>query len=46
MDALRDAKLELSASHRGNLLFRVLNAKEENEYQDLKKQLVGPSEFY
>lgn len=41
LDALRDAKLELSASHRGNLLFRVLNAKEENEYQDLKKQLVG-----
>lgn len=41
LDALRDAKTELSASHRGNLLFRVLNAKEENEYQDLKKQLVG-----
>lgn len=41
LDALRDAKLELSASHKGNLLFRILNAKEENEYQDLKKQLVG-----
>ncbi len=41
LDALRDAKTELSASHRGNLLFRVLNAKEENEYQDLKKQLIG-----
>jgi putative ATP-dependent endonuclease of OLD family len=41
LDALRDAKTELSASHRGNLLFRVLNAKEENEYQDLKKQLLG-----
>ncbi|MCG9970513.1 ATP-dependent nuclease [Christiangramia crocea] len=41
LDALRDAKTELSANNRGNLLFRVLNAKEENEYQDLKKQLVG-----
>lgn len=41
LDALRDAKTELSASHRGNLLFRVLNSKEENEYQDLKKQLIG-----
>lgn len=41
LDALRDAKSELSASHRGNLLFRVLNAKDENEYQDLKKQLIG-----
>ena len=41
LDALRDAKLELTASHSNRLLFRVLNSKEENEYQDLKKQLVG-----
>jgi len=41
LDALRDAKSELSANHNSKLLFRVLNAKEDNEYQDLKKQLVG-----
>lgn len=41
LDALRDAKTELTASHNNRLLFRVLNSKEENEYQDLKKQLVG-----
>jgi len=41
LDALRDAKTELSASRNSGLLFRVLNANEETEYQDLKKQLVG-----
>lgn len=41
LDALRDAKTELTASHNSRLLFRVLNSKEENEYQDLKKQLIG-----
>ncbi len=41
LDALRDAKAELSASRNSSLLFRVLNANEETDYQDLKKQLVG-----
>jgi len=41
LDALRDACSELVASHNSKLLFRILNAKEENEYQDLKGQLVG-----
>ncbi|MDQ1772558.1 AAA family ATPase [Labilibaculum sp. A4] len=41
LDALRDAKSELTASHNNRLLFRVLNSKDENEYQDLKTQLVG-----
>ncbi|WP_298922835.1 AAA family ATPase [uncultured Aquimarina sp.] len=41
LDALRDAKTELSASRNNGLLFRVLNANEETDYQDLKKQLVG-----
>ncbi|WP_271782000.1 ATP-dependent nuclease [Aquimarina algiphila] len=41
LDALRDAKAELSASRNSGLLFRVLNANEETDYQDLKKQLVG-----
>ena len=41
LDALRDAKSELTASQNNRLLFRVLNSKQENEYQDLKKQLVG-----
>jgi len=41
LDALRDAKSELSASRNSGLLFRVLNANEETDYQDLKKQLVG-----
>ena len=41
LDALRDAKSELTANQNNRLLFRVLNSKEENEYQDLKKQLVG-----
>lgn len=41
LDALRDAKSELSASRNNGLLFRVLNSNEETDYQDLKKQLVG-----
>lgn len=41
LDALRDAKSELTASQNNRLLFKVLNSKQENEYQDLKKQLVG-----
>lgn len=41
LDALRDAKVELSANHNNRLLFRVLNANEEADYQDLKKNLVG-----
>lgn len=41
LDALRDAKRELSASSNGRLLFRVLNAKEENEYQELKAELAN-----
>ncbi|MDC6361624.1 MULTISPECIES: ATP-dependent nuclease [Flavobacteriaceae] len=41
LDALRDAKVELSANQNNRLLFRVLNANEETDYQDLKKQLVG-----
>jgi len=44
LDALRDACSELVASHSNKLLFRILNAKEENEYQDLKKQLIGLQE--
>lgn len=32
---------ELVASHSNKLLFRILNSKEEKEYQDLKGQLVG-----
>ena len=41
LDALRDACSELVASHNNKLLFRILNAKDEAEYQDLKSQLVG-----
>ncbi|WP_109830120.1 ATP-dependent nuclease [Reichenbachiella versicolor] len=41
LDALRDAKRELSASSSGRLLFRVLNSKEENEYQELKAELAN-----
>lgn len=41
LDALRDAKTELVASHNNRLLFRILNSKEETEYQDLKTQLIG-----
>lgn len=41
LDALRDACSELVASHNSKLLFRILNAKKESEYQDLKGQLLG-----
>jgi len=41
LDALRDACTELVASHNNKLLFRILNSKEEKEYQDLKGQLLG-----
>lgn len=41
LDALRDACSELVASHSSKLLFRILNSKKENEYQDLKSQLLG-----
>lgn len=41
LDALRDACTELVASHNNKLLFRILNSKEEKEYQDLKGQLIG-----
>ncbi|WDO12345.1 AAA family ATPase [Flavobacterium sp. WW92] len=41
LDALRDAGTELVASHHSRLLYRILNSKEEREYQDLKGQLVG-----
>lgn len=44
LDALRDAKTELVASHNSRLLFRVLNSKDEAEYQDLKTHLVGLQE--
>lgn len=41
LDALRDAKSELSANRNNGLLYRILNANDEKEYQDLKTQLVG-----
>jgi putative ATP-dependent endonuclease of the OLD family len=41
LDALRDACTELVASHHSKLLFRILNAKDEKAYQDLKGQLIG-----
>lgn len=41
LDALRDAETELVASHSGRLLFRILNSKDEADYQDLKTQLLG-----
>jgi len=41
LDALRDACAELVASHNNRLLFRILNAREENEYQELKTDLLG-----
>lgn len=44
LDALRDAEVELVASQRNRLLFRILNSKEETEYQDLKTQLIGLQE--
>ncbi|WP_312339335.1 AAA family ATPase [Sphingobacterium sp.] len=40
LDALRDACTELVASHQSKLLFRILNAKEDKAYQDLKGQLI------
>lgn len=41
LDALRDAKSELSATRNNGLLYRILNANDEKDYQDLKTQLVG-----
>lgn len=41
LDALRDAKSELSANRNNGLLYRILNANDEKDYQDLKTQLVG-----
>ena len=41
LDALRDAGRELVADNNNRLLFRILNAKDESEYQGLKKQIVG-----
>jgi len=43
LDALRDAKNELTASKNSKLLYRVLNSKDHKEYQELKKELVGLS---
>lgn len=44
LDALRDACTELVASHHSKLLFRILNAKDEKSYRDLKAQLIGLQE--
>lgn len=44
LDALRDACSELVANHSSKLLFRILNSKEENDYQDLKAHLTGLQE--
>ncbi|WP_341220510.1 ATP-dependent nuclease [Polaribacter atrinae] len=41
LDALRDAKSELSANRNNGLLYRILNANDEKDYQNLKTQLVG-----
>jgi putative ATP-dependent endonuclease of OLD family len=41
LDALRDACAELVASHHSKLLFRILNARDDSAYQDLKGQLIG-----
>jgi putative ATP-dependent endonuclease of OLD family len=41
LDALRDACSELVASHNNKLLFRILNSRDENEYQELKTELLG-----
>jgi putative ATP-dependent endonuclease of OLD family len=41
LDALRDACAELVASSNRKLLFRILNARDEKEYQQLKTQMVG-----
>lgn len=44
LDALRDACTELVASHHSKLLFRILNARDDKAYQDLKGQLIGLQE--
>jgi putative ATP-dependent endonuclease of the OLD family len=44
LDALRDAHAELVASGNRKLLFRILNARDEKEYQQLKTELVGLQE--
>jgi putative ATP-dependent endonuclease of OLD family len=36
LDALRDAKTELSASRENRLLYRILNNRDESEYTDIK----------
>jgi len=36
LDALRDAKTELSASRENRLLYRILNNRDESEYIDIK----------
>ena len=41
LDALRDAKTELTANKNSRLLYRVLNSKDHKEYQELKTELVG-----
>jgi putative ATP-dependent endonuclease of OLD family len=41
LDALRDACAELVAGSNRKLLFRILNARDEKEYQQLKTELVG-----
>jgi len=41
LDALRDAKTELTASKNSRLLYRVLNSKDHKKYQELKTELVG-----
>jgi putative ATP-dependent endonuclease of the OLD family len=44
LDALRDACAELVAGSNRKLLFRILNARDEKEYQQLKTELVGLQE--
>lgn len=44
LDALRDAQEELVAGGNRKLLFRILNARDEKEYQQLKTELVGLQE--
>ncbi|HDZ84992.1 MAG TPA: DUF2813 domain-containing protein [Candidatus Moranbacteria bacterium] len=39
LDALRDAKKELIASGDYRLLYRILNNREENKFEDLKEKL-------
>ncbi len=40
LDALRDAKTELIASNDYRLLYKVLNNRPENKFEDLKEQLT------